>query len=103
MINDKTVYVLVYRKGGMAYTESPEEQGRAEGPNLLRVFSSEQEALRYRDAILEYSGERVTVSSFLPEELWTVAKGVKIELCSMPESEWARPVLKIWEPTELMN
>jgi hypothetical protein len=71
---------------------------------LLRVFSDKEDALRYRDALLEYAGEALSVSRFFLEELWMVlAKNAKIEYCTMPEAQWAVPITTLWEPKELLN
>lgn len=99
------VYV-VQRKCGTLYTESPEEQGKAEGLALLRIFGSYQEAKLYRDTVEEYLGREMVVQALTLEELWWPLKSapnVRVELSHMPDHEWPRTVETLWTPDRVVH
>ena len=94
-MNSNGYHVVSYRNGRL-YTESPEEQGRAEGPRLLRLFTEAAEANRYREAIEAYLGENLRVDSLglqqVKRAVRQVKQGVKIAICQMGEGEWPTTV-----------
>jgi hypothetical protein len=99
------IFVVQY-KGGLLYSESPEEQGIPEGPKLLRIFQDYDEAKRYRDAVEEYQGTELVVAAMTIDELWWPMKrtpGLKVELCQMPEHEWARSIHTLWQPGQELH
>lgn len=99
-INTNTFFMVVHKEFGV-YTESPAEQGVAEGPFLVRVFASEPEAQRYLEAVAEYAGGDLAVVHTSLQKLWGMKIQVqhRIELCAMPEREHARRLDLIWDPS----
>jgi hypothetical protein len=94
------------------YVESPEEAGAiSKGKpreSYVRVFATETEARRYRDAVMEYSGIELSI---IETNLKTIFAGadsinksvaprhsstVRVELCVMPENEHAQGIDTLW-------
>ena len=97
---------VIQHKGGMMYSETPEEQGLSDGSRLLRIFASYGEAQRYRDALEEYAGDELVVTALSIDELWWPMKrlgDVKVELCQMPEAEWPIAIGTLWSPGQELH
>ncbi len=95
------IYVVQGDLFGIHYLESPEEQGLSTGPMLLRVFGTHEEAERYRQAVIAYAGPGLVVHETDLNSIWGLYAwwtGVKIELCRMSESEWAKPLMTLRDP-----
>lgn len=105
------LYVVV-SQGTLLYVESPEEamiDKSLPQESVIRTFVNFDEAERYRDTVKEYTqikdlAVRETDLQSLFTDIGKVSKEiekrrgepVRLELCSMAESEWARTLDVLW-------
>ena len=80
------VYLLKVRGRGF-YSETPEEQGLADGPKLIRAFAWPPEAENYKDATNAYAGVALQVTKIEEKELAAVVAktmpNTRVELSRM--------------------